>query len=182
MSVPVWSRALGVNSMPMAPSCEGGSTPAFAAVVLGLAPEQEQNFPNCRATFFSLHCTIGRGAYPCLKSHLCVFILPSTTTGQLPPARHYDSTPHAGPRLPSDPAGLLVRAGAVHHRQRASDGLPGPPEAHHVHVGGECTISCLRHAFRSWASTAMPHLTSSQGSARCHHLVLGPVFACLCVE
>lgn len=168
--------------MPMALSYEGGSTPAFAAAGLELALKQEQSFPNCRATFFSLHYTIGRGTYPCLKSHLCVFILPSTTAGQLPPARHYDSTPHAGPRLSSHSAGLPVRAGAVHHRRRASDGLPGPPEAHHIHVGGECTISCLRHALRSWASTVMPHLTSSQGSAPCHHLVLGPVSACLCVE
>lgn len=181
MLVPVWSRALGVNSMPMAPSCEGGSTQHFAAAGLGLAPEQEQSFLNCGGTF-SLHCTIGRGAYPCLKSHLCVFILPSTTAGQLPPARHYVSAPHAGPRLPSDPAGLPVRADAVHHRRRASDSLPGPPEAHHIHMGDECTISCPRHAFQSWASTAMPHLTSSQGSAPSHHLVLGPVFACLCVE
>lgn len=102
--------------------------------------------------------------------------------GQLPPAGHYDSSPHAGPWLPNDPAHLQVRAGALHHTWPAADGLPGPPEANHVYVGGECGTSCLRHTFHSWESTAVAHLTSFQGSRPCHHCCLGPVLACLCVE
>lgn len=78
--------------------------------------------------------------------NLRYFILPSTAAGQLPPARHHDSSPHAGPRLPSDPAHLWVRAGAVQHSRPAADGLPGPPEAHHVCVGGECGTSLWGHA------------------------------------
>lgn len=114
--------------------------------------------------------------------NLRYFILPSTAAGQLPPARHHDSSPHAGPRLPSDPAHLWVRAGAVQHSRPAADGLPGPPEAHHVCVGGECGTSLQGHACCCWEPMAVAHWTSFQGSRPCHHCCLGPVLVCLRVE
>lgn len=36
-----------------------------------------------------------------------------------------------------DPVGVRLRA-CLHHSRPAAGGLSGPPEAHHVHVGGEC--------------------------------------------
>ncbi|XP_008769763.3 fbxw17 protein isoform X1 [Rattus norvegicus] len=60
------------------------------------------------------------------------------TTFELKANKSRDRVSILGPRLPSDPAHLWVRAGAVQHSRPAADGLPGPPEAHHVCVGGEC--------------------------------------------
>lgn len=74
----------------------------------------------------------------------CVFLSQSTTDGKFPPAQLHDtSSPHEGPRLSGDPAGVRVGAGALHHPRGAAGSLPGPPEAHHVHVGGECGLACV---------------------------------------
>ena len=87
--------------------------------------------------------------------NLCAFISKSTTDCELPAARHHDaSSPHEGLRLPGDPAGVRLRAGALHHSRPAAGGLSGPPEAHHVHVGGECgplPACCQPHGSVPWS-------------------------------
>lgn len=69
---------------------------------------------------------------------LCVFISKRTTDRKFPPARDHDASSHdEAPRLSGDPAGVRVGAGALHHPRPAAGDLSGPPEAHHVHEGGE---------------------------------------------
>ncbi|XP_028619013.1 F-box/WD repeat-containing protein 12-like isoform X3 [Grammomys surdaster] len=55
------------------------------------------------------------------------------TTFELKANKSRDRVNILGPWLPNDPAHLGVRAGALHHTWPAADGLPGPPEAHHVY-------------------------------------------------
>ena len=88
------------------------------------------------------------------RDNLC-FISKSTTDCKLPAARHHDaSSPHEEPRLPGDPAGVRLGAGALHHSRPAAGGLSGPPEAHHILVGGECgplPACCQPHGSMPWS-------------------------------
>ena len=69
---------------------------------------------------------------------VCVSLFQKGQQIAFPPARDHDaSSHHEGPRLSGDPTGIQVRAGALHHPRPAAGDLSGPPEAHHVHGGGE---------------------------------------------
>ena len=69
---------------------------------------------------------------------VCVSLFQKGQQIAFPPARDHDaSSHHEGPRLSGDPTGVRVRAGALHHPRPAAGDLSGPPEAHHVHGGGE---------------------------------------------
>ena len=69
---------------------------------------------------------------------VCVSLFQKGQQIAFPPARDHDaSSHHEGPRLSGDPAGVRVGAGALHHPRPAAGDLSGPPEAHHVHGGGE---------------------------------------------
>ena len=106
---------------------------------------------------------------------LCVFISKRRTDHKFPPARDHDaSSHHEGPRLSGDPAGVRVRAGALHHPRPAAGDLSGPPEAHHVHGGGECGArppACVE-ALSFGAHVPASLGFSFQGPESSHHLFL----------
>lgn len=106
---------------------------------------------------------------------LCVFISKRRTDHKFPPARDHDaSSHHEGPRLSGDPAGVRVRAGALHHPRPAAGDLSGPPEAHHIHGGGErgarppACVEALSFGAHVPASLGF----SFQGPESSHHLFL----------
>lgn len=106
---------------------------------------------------------------------VCVSLFQKGQQIAFPPARDHDaSSHHEGPRLSGDPTGIQVRAGALHHPRPAAGDLSGPPEAHHVHGGGErgarppACVEALSFGAHVPASLGF----SFQGPESSHHLFL----------
>lgn len=106
---------------------------------------------------------------------VCVSLFQKGQQIAFPPARDHDaSSHHEGPRLSGDPTGIQVRAGALHHPRPAAGDLSGPPEAHHVHGGGErgarppACVKVLSFGAHVPASLGF----SFQGPESSHHLFL----------
>lgn len=106
---------------------------------------------------------------------VCVSLFQKGQQIAFPPARDHDaSSHHEGPRLSGDPTGIQVRAGALHHPGPAAGSLSGPPEAHHVHGGGErgarppACVKVLSFGAHVPASLGF----SFQGPESSHHLFL----------